>query len=326
MNRRNACVTFATTLLLAMVLPARAQRPALLRVAWVSTDRSAAPSPFLEAFRVGMRELGHVEGRNLRIDAWWGEGSSERLQRMAGEITGTQPDIVLAQGAALGAMLRAGVKRPIVFVISANPVAAKYVESYARPGGNVTGISLFDLEPFAKRMELLREALPSVKRVAAIANPQHPGEQMELRVAQAAASKLGMTLRYFPVRTEPELERALADIAASREEAIVAFADAFIMSYAQRISAFSLKERIPAVSGWAVFAERGNVMTYGPVVADCYRRIASYVDRIQKGARPGDLPIELPTKLELVINLKTARAIGLAIPQALLMRAEQVIE
>lgn len=325
MHRRNVCITLAC-LPLVMALHARAQSAGPLRVAWVSTERSTAPSPFLEALRAGMRELGYAEQRNLRIDAWWGEGSAERLQQMAGQITGTQPDVLVTQGAALGAMLRAGVKKPIVFVMSSNPVAAKFVESYARPGGSVTGISLFDLEPFAKRMELLREALPGVKRVAVVANPQHPGEQMELQVAQAGASRLGMTLRYFPVRAEAELERALADIAATRDEAILAFADAFIMSYAERIAAFSLTQRIPAISGWEVFAKRGNVMTYGPVIADCYRRVASYVDRIHKGAKPGDLPVELPTKLELVINLKTAKAIGIAIPQTLLLRADKVIE
>lgn len=325
MDRRTACVTLAT-LPLSMALCAQARPAGSLRVAWVSTDRSTAVSPFLEAFRTGMHELGYVENKNLKIDTWWGEGSSERLQQIAGEIVGADPDILVTQGAALGAMLRARVTKPMVFVISADPVAAKFVESYARPGGNVTGISLFDLEPFGKRMELLREALPRVKRVAVVANPQHPGEQMELRVAQDAASKLGMTLRYFPVRTEVELERALADIAGSRDEAILAFADAFIMSYAERIFAFSLNQRIPAISGWAVFAQRGNVMTYGPVIIDCYRRVASYVDRIHKGTKPRDLPIELPTKLELVINMKTAKAIGLAIPRSLLLRADSVIE
>ena len=325
MNRRSVCLTLAA-LPLAAALRAHAQTARMLRVAWVSTDRPAPPSPFLAAFRAGMRELGYVEGQNLRIDAWWAEGVTERLPPMAAEIVGAQPDLLLAQGAALGAMLRAGVKKPIVFVISADPVAAKFVESYARPGGNVTGISLFDLEPFGKRMELLREMMPGARRLAVLANPQHPGEQMELQVAQAAAAKLGMTLRYFPVRTGAELERALADIAGARDEAIVAFADAFIMSYAERIAAFCATQRIPAISGWAVFAQRGNVLAYGPEIADCYRRVASYVERIHKGAKPGELPIELPTKLELVLNLKTAKAIGLSIPQSLLVRADRLIE
>jgi putative ABC transport system substrate-binding protein len=324
MDRRKACLALAA-LPFATGVHAQAQPRRMLRMAWVSTDRASPPSPFLHAFRAGMRELGYAEDRNLKIDAWWAEGVTERLQPMAAEILGAQPEILLTQGAALGAMLRAGVKKPIVFVISANPVAAKFVDSYARPGGNVTGISLFDLEPFGKRMELLREMLPGVKRIAAVANPQHPGEQMELQVAQAAASKLGMTLRYFAVRTGAELENALADIVRARDEAIVAFADAFIMSYAERIAAFSLRERIPAISGWAVFAQRGNVLAYGPEIADCYRRVASYVDRIHKGAKPAELPIELPTKLELVLNLRTAKAIGLAVPHSLLLRANQVI-
>lgn len=325
MNRRDACASLAS-LLLGLPLGARAQSDGVLRVAWVSTDRSAATSAFLDAFRRGMRDLGYVEDRNLRIDAWWGDGSTERVQRLAPEIVGARPEILLTQGAALGAMLRAGVKQPIVFVMSADPVAARLVESYARPGGNVTGISLFDLEPFAKRMEFVREILPGLKRVAAVANPQHPGEQRELQVAQAAAASMNMTLRYFPVRSEAALETALADIAAARDEAVLAFADAFIMSYAERIAAFSHKHRVPAVSGWALFAERGNVLSYGPVIADCYRRVATYVDRIHKGAKPGELPVELPTKLELVVNLKTAKAIGLAVPQSVLQRADRVIE
>jgi putative tryptophan/tyrosine transport system substrate-binding protein len=325
MNRRDACVLLAAFPFAASVR-AQAQPQRLLRVAWISTDRSEPPSPFLAAFRGGMRALGYVEGRNLKIDAWWGEGATERLQSVAAEILSAQPDVLLTQGAALGAMLRAGAKKPIVFVISANPVAAKFVDSYARPGGNVTGISLFDLEPFTKRMELLKEMLPGAKRVAAIANPQHPGEQMEFQVATKAAAGLGMTLRYFPVRTSAELESALTLIAAARDDAIVAFADAFIMSHAERIAAFSLKERIPAISGWALFAQRGNVLAYGPEIADCYRRVASYVDRIHKGAKPGELPVELPTKLELVINLKAAKAIGLEIPRTLLLRADNVLQ
>lgn len=325
MNRRNACLLLAA-LPCAGLVRAQTQPRTLLRIAWVSTDRASPPSPFLEAFRGGMRELGYIEGRNLRIDTWWAEGATERLQPMVAEILSAQPDVLLTQGAALGAMLRAEVKKPIVFVISADPVAAKFVQSYARPGGNVTGISLFDLEPFAKRLELLQEMLPGVRRLAVLANPQHPGEQMELQVAQAGAAKLGMTLRYFPVRSEEEFERALADIAAARDEAIVAFADAFIMSHAERIAAFSQQQRIPAISGWAIFAQRGNVLAYGPEISDCYRRVASYVDRIGKGAKPGELPIELPTKLELVLNMKAARTIGLAIPASLQLRADRLLE
>ena len=273
-----------------------------------------------------MRELGYVEGRDLVIDTWWGEGSEERVEQLGGDIVRSQPDVIVTQGIALFPMIRAGVKTPIVLSISADPVEAKVVESFARPGGNVTGISLFTLALVGKRMQLLQEALPGIKRVALIANPQHPGEQKERDAAQTAAAQLGLTVRYFPVRSEAELDAALEDIARARDEAIVAFADGFTMGFAGRIATFSMQSRIPAVDGWAPFARKGNLFIYGPVVEDVYRRLAVYVDKILKGAKPADLPVELPTKVELVINMKTAKALGLTIPQSLLVRADEVIQ
>jgi putative ABC transport system substrate-binding protein len=296
------------------------------RVAWVSMDQPGSNSPLLAAFRAGMTDLGYVEGKNLVIDTWWGAGSSERLENMAGDILRAQPDVIVTQGgSALPPMLRAGVKKPIVFSMSADPVEAKIVDSYAHPGGNVTGITLFATDLAGKRMALLSEVAPGVKRFALVANPQHPGEQEELEVARAAAAKLGFTLRYFPVQTEAELNAALAEIARTHVEAILVLSDGFALGYADRFAAFSVQNRIPVVSGWAQFTERGNLMTYGPAFADVYRRLATYVDRIHKGARPGDLPIEQPTKLELVINLKTAKALGLTIPQSVLQRVDNAI-
>ncbi len=223
-------------------------------------------------------------------------------------------------------MLHAGVKKPIVFSMSADPVEAKIVDSYAHPGGNVTGITLFATDLAGKRMALLMEVMPGVRRFAIVSNPNHPGEQKELQSAQAAAAKLGLTVRYFPVRTAAEVDAALSEIARARIEAILVLSDGFAMDYAECYAAFSVQNRIPVVTDWAQFAQRGNLMTYGPVFADVYRRLASYVDRIRKGARPGDLPVEQPTKLELVINLKTAKALGLTVPQSLLLRADEVIQ
>jgi len=312
---------------LAVAVRALAQPAVPYRVAWVSMDQAGSNSPLLAAFRAGMADLGYVEGKNLVIDTWWGGGSSERVERMAGDILRAQPDVIVTQGgSALNPILHAGVTKPVVFGMSADPVAAKIAASYARPGGNVTGITLFATELVGKRMALLLEVLPRVKRVAIVANPQHPGEQEELRSAQAAASRLGLTLRYFPAQTGAELDAALAEIAKSPIEAVVVFSDGFAMEYAERIAAFSQQTHVPVISGWKEFAERGNLMTYGPVFADVYRRLASYVDRIHKGARPGDLPVEQPTKLELVINLKTAKALGLTVPQSLLLRADEVIQ
>ena len=206
------------------VLKAAAQPVRILRVAWVSTDQRNSPSPNLAAFRQGMRDLGYVEGRNLAIEAWWGEGSGERVAQMTNDIVRSQPDVIVAAGGlAVYALIRAGVKLPIFFSMSAYPVEAKVVQSFARPGGNVTGISLFTLDLVGKRMQVLKEALPGIKRVAVIANPQHPGEAKERDAAQVAALALGLTLRYFPVQSEAELEAALTEVGRGRDEAVVAF-------------------------------------------------------------------------------------------------------
>jgi len=312
---------------LAVVIGAAAQPKRPLRVAWVSTERKDLPSRNFAAFRAGLSELGYVEGRDLVIDAWWGEGSRDQVEKLVPDILRAQPDVVLASGGlTLGALVRAGVKLPIVFSVSADPVEAKFVQSFARPGGQMTGVSLFTLALVGKRLEVLKEILPGARRVALIANPQHPGESQELDAAKDAASKLGLAVRYFPVKSEGELELAFADIAKQRDDAILAFADGFTMGFAARIAAFSLQHKIPAIDGWAQFAQQGNLLIYGPVIQEVHRRLAAYVDKIGKGAKPGELPVELPTKVELVINLKTAKAIGLAIPNALLVRADEVIE
>ena len=325
MKRRAFCRLLVAGTLVGAT-PVAAQSPRALRVAWVSTDRKDAPSPNLEAFRGGLRDLGYVEGRDLSIDVWTGDGSADRVERLAGDVARSRPDLVVAAGGlALFALLRARMALPIVFSISADPVEAKIVESFARPGGNLTGISLFTLAIVGKRLELLKEVIPGAKRIALIANPQHPGERKEFAAAQEAALRLGLTTRYFPVSSEAELEAALADIARERLDAVLAFADGFTLGFAGRIAASSTRERIPAVDGWAPFAAAGNLMIYGPVIDDVYRRLATYVDRIGKGAKPADLPIELPTKIELVVNAKVAQALGIAIPASVLTRADQVI-
>jgi len=312
---------------MAIAMAAAGQSPPVLRVAWVSPERAGSKSPNLAAFRVGMRELGYVEGKNLVIDTWWGEGSSERLEQMAGDIVRARPDVIVTgSGLAVSPMMRAGIKLPIVFVFSADPVEAKVVASFARPGGNMTGMSLFSLDLMGKRLEFLKEAMPGLKRIAIIANPEHSGEPLELKAAQEAATRLGLSYRYFPVRGESEVEQALAAIADGRDQAILAFADGFIMSFAERIAAFSITHKVAAVSGWALFVQRGNLMSYGPVIEETYRHLAVYVDKIFKGAKPADLPVELPTKVELVINVKTAKALGLTLPQSLLLRADEVIQ
>ena len=312
---------------IASAVRAAGQSPPVLRVAWVSPERAGSTSPNLTAFRVGMRELGYVDGKNLAIQTWWGEGSSERIEQMAGDIVRSGPDVIVTgSGLAVLPMMRADVKLPIVFVLSADPVEARVVTSLSHPGGNLTGMTLFSIDLMGKRLQLLKEAMPGLKRIAIIANPEHGGEPLELKAAQEAATRLGISYRYFPVWSESTFEQALAGIARERDEAILAFADGFTMSFAERIAAFSVTHKVPTVSGWALFAQRGNLMSYGPVTAECYRRLAEYVDKIFRGAKPADLAIEQPTKIELVINLKTAKALSLQIPRSLLLRADEVIQ
>jgi putative ABC transport system substrate-binding protein len=325
-KRRTVCAALAA-LPLSVALPARGQSGAQFRIAWVTTDRKDAPNANLEAFREGLRDLGYVEGRSHAIEVWSGDGSGERVSQMAGEIVASRPDVVVAAGGlALFPLVRAGVKLPIVYSVSADPVEARIAESFARPGGHMSGISLFALSLVGKRLELVKEIRPGAKRVAVVCNPQHPGEHKELAAARDAARQLGLEVRYFPASTAAALDAALADIARGRDDAVLAFADGFTLGFAGRFAAFSLEQRIPVVGGWAQFARAGNLMIYGPVFADVYRRLASYVDKVRKGATPGDLPIELPTKVELIVNTRTAKALGIAIPASVLARADEVIQ
>ena len=325
-NRRDALIT-ATGACLAVSWRGtfgQASRPH--RLAYLSPESDSTGKATFDAFREGLRALGYVEGRSLVLDARFGDGSDEKLDRYAADLLKSGPDLLVAQTRAVFAVKRAGATLPVVFGFSGDPVLAKLAESLSRPGGNYTGLSMMSLELTAKRMELLKEILPALKRVAVIANPGHAGEQAELRVSQQSAKALGIALEYFPVRGFADLDAALAGIRQAHCEGIVVFPDAGTMSYSERIAQFTLETRIPAMSGWAMFAERGNLVTYGPELRDAFRRLANYVDRILKGARPADLPIELPTKFELAINLKTAKALGLTVPPSVRLRADRFIE
>ena len=310
-------------LVLAFVGVVEAQQSPPFRIGWISAGGS---SEGINAFREGMRDLGYVEGRNLIIDARWGEDSNERTEQLAAELVRSNPRVIVTQaGTAVFAVRRTGATIPIVFGFSGDPVEAGLVDSLARPGRNLTGMSFLSLELVGKRVELLKETIPSLKRIAILANPQHPGEKGERQASQAAVKALGLAFEYFEVRPGSDFDDVLAPIAKSRSEAIIVFPDAGMLRRSERIAAFAVKNRIPAMSGWAEFAERGNLMTYGPNLREGYRRLASYVDKILKGTKPSDLPVELPMKLELVINLKTAKQIGLTIPPNVLARADKVI-
>jgi putative ABC transport system substrate-binding protein len=215
---------------------------------------------------------------------------------------------------------------PVVYVFSGDPVSAGLADSLARPRGNMTGLTFMAADLNGKRLELLREISPELRRVAIIANPEHPGEHIERSYSEEAAQRLGLSIDYFPTSTHDELARAFAKMGNDPPQAISLFADGFAIENRQSIIDFAMAHHIPVVSGWPVFAKSGALCTYGPRLAESYRRLAYYVDRILKGAKPADLPIEQPTKFELVINQRTAKALDLTVPPSVLARADEVIE
>lgn len=326
MNRRDTFV-IAIALAAGAAPPIFAQPARTARVAWLTMERANPDAPFWVSFRSGMRALGWVEGQNVVIDPWWADGSAERLKQLIPQIIGSRPDvIVVATGTAVQPLIDANVQQPLVFGYSADPVVGKIVESWTRPGVNRTGISYFSLELVPKRLELMKQLLPQMKRVAIVGWPAHAGELLELDAARSAAERLGLAQQYYGVATGAEVDAALTAIEQWRADAVLVFAGAVASVHANRFAAFAVRSRIPTVSAWPTFAEAGNLMTYGPVIQEAQARLASFVDRILKGAKAAETPVELPTKIELVVNLQTAKAIGLEIPNSLRLRADRLIE
>jgi len=315
---------FATAAVL--IAPSARAQASVHRIVWLSAVSEPGSAPFLKTFLQGMEALGYVKGRNLVLDARYGNDSREALDRLAVEAAALNPAVVVTQGTALHAARQVVGNIPVVFGFSGDPVELGVVQSLARPGGRFTGVTFLAYELSAKRVELIREVLPGAKRIAVLSNPRHVGDRKEFEATHAAAAKLGFEVTHHPAGDPAELERALSGAAAARAEAIVIHPDGLMVQQRDAIARFSLRNRIPAVSGWASIAEGGALMTYGPVQQEAYRRLAYYVDRILRGANPGDLPVELPAKLEMVVNLKSAKALGLAIPQSILVRADRVIQ
>jgi putative tryptophan/tyrosine transport system substrate-binding protein len=252
------------------------------------------------------------------------------LQAGAADLARLKVSLIVASLTAIRAA-RAIKNVPIVFTVSGDPVEAGFVQSLSRPGGNLTGITFLSLEIAGKRVELLKEALPRLRSLAALSNTDHPGEQAELRATDAAARKLGINLIYVPFSQSPfgsgpELDGALDTVRRARPDAMVVFPEGATMANRTGLADFALAQRLPSMFGWSEYAAAGGLMSYGASQRDAHARLAGYVDKILKGAVPGDLPVEQPTRFELFVNLKTAKAIGLTIPQLLLLRADQVVE
>ncbi|MFI5375047.1 MAG: ABC transporter substrate-binding protein [Candidatus Rokuibacteriota bacterium] len=285
------------------------------------------PNPLVDAFRGGLRDLGYVEGQSVLIDYRWAEGQEQRLPDAAADLVRLKVAVMVTPGTPATLAARTATRAiPIVMTNVGDPVGSGIVASLARPGGNVTGLSLLDAELDGKRIELLKEAVPHLSRLAILWSANDPGMTLAFGRVETAAKALGFALQNLAVREPAEFPRAFEAAGAGRAEALFVTAQPFTNQHRAQILDLVAKHRLPAIYTLRGFVDAGGLMSYGPSQADQYRRAATYVDRILKGARPADLPVEQPTKFELVINLKTARALGLTIPAGLLQRADQVIE
>jgi len=298
-------------------------RPA--RIGWLTAQRAESLAFYLEALRGGLADRGYELGRNLVIEYRYGNDSIERVPELAAELVRLPVDLIVVQGAAV-VVSKLGLPVPIVYTLSGDPVSAGLADSLARPRGNMTGMSFMAVELNAKRLELLRDINPDLRRVALVANPQHPGEHLERANAQEAAQHLGLELDYFPTRSKDELASAMRTMIARPPQAVSLFADGFAIQHRQTIIDAAMSCHAPVISGWSVFARSGAICSYGPRLEASYRRLAYFVDRVLKGTKPADLPIEQPTEFEFVVNLRTAKALSLTIPPRLLASADEVIE
>jgi putative tryptophan/tyrosine transport system substrate-binding protein len=287
-----------------------------------NSPHTAAKS--VNSAQIGQRPSGYAtQGPAV---AGYGDDNLERVPELAAELVRVPVDLIVSQGAADVLINKLDLPVPVVYAFSGDPVAAGFAESLARPHANMTGLTLMAPELTAKRLELLREMIPDLRRVAILFYPEHPGQDIERAYSEGTAQRLGIALTYFATSTSDDLHRALAAMAVEPPQAISLFADGFAVQNRERIFDFTTNRRIPVISGWPIFAESGALCTYGPDLAVSYRRLAYYVDRVLKGAKPAELPIEQPTKFELVLNLRSARKLGLTIPETILVRADRVIE
>ena len=302
------------------------QPSAMHRVAWLSLPSKVGAEVNFGSFVAGMAALGYQDGKNLILDARYGDDSREMLERRALEAASLKPAVFVTHGPGLAIVRKFAEETPVVFLYSGNPVMLGVAKSFGRPGGHYTGVTLMSHELAGKRIELLVEMFPKVRRLAVLTNPEHAGDAEEFEATRAAAARFHLEVSHYRVTNAVEVERALAAVAAAGAEAMLMNPDSLFTRQGGAIARFSIGHRIPAVSGWASFADVGNLISYGPNQRESYGRLAYYTDRVLRGTKPADLPIEFPSKLELVVNLKAARLLGVTVPQAVLLRADRLIE
>jgi putative ABC transport system substrate-binding protein len=329
--RRREFITAIGGVATAWPLGVRAQQAGKIpRIGWIILGAPAGGFAdifsYYDSFRAGLGDLGYVEGTNIILLARSALGVPEALSGLIDELLHENVSAIVSPGPAIRVVREKVKSTPVVFAFSGDPVAAGFVDTLSHGKENLTGLSYMAVELNGKRLDLMKEILPTVSHVTLLTNPIHPGEHLEVAESQRVAAALGISLQYLQVRTPAEFDSAFRIMSDSKTQGIVAVPDNLIMLERTRLAEFAKDRRIPVISGWSEFAESGGLLTYGPNSRNFFRRLAVYVNKIVAGAKPSEIPIEQPTTFELVINLKTAKSIGLTIPPTLLGRADAVIE
>jgi putative ABC transport system substrate-binding protein len=322
--KRREFITLLGGAAAAWPLAARAQQ-AMPRIGFLGPGTPSSDSQWVAAFAQRMRELGWLDGRTVAIEYRWAEGRSERFAEIVAEFVRLKVDVIVAIGAAAATAREATSVIPIVFPIAADPVGSGFVGSLARPGGNITGLSLQQTDVVGKRLELLREVIPDLRRLAIMGNIGGSGAVLEMREAQVAARTLNLGTVALEIQRSEDIAPAF-DSLNGRADALYIVGDPLTTTNRMRISTMALGLRLPTMSINREFVEAGGLLSYGPNFPDLWRRAAEYVNKILRGARPADLPVEQPTKFDLVVNLISAKALGITVPPSLLARADEVIE
>ena len=329
--KRRRFIALLTGAAASLPFVARGQRiEKVPRIGWIILGSPAGAVAdifsYYDSFRAGLRELGYIEGKTMVLVARSADGVPERLPGLIDEVLREDVAMIVSPGPAIRVVREKVKSIPVIFAFSGDPVAAGFVDTLAHGKENLTGVSYMAVELNGKRLDLMKEILPTVSRVTLLTNPIHPGEHLEVAESQRVAASLGISLQYLQVRTPSEFDAAFRTMSENGTEGIVAVPDNLIMLERARLAEFAKSKRIPVISGWSEFAQSGGLMTYGPNSIKFFRHLAVYVNKIIAGAKPVDIPIEQPTTFELVVNLRTARSIGLTIPPTLLARADEVID
>lgn len=294
------------------------------RIYWLSTQ--SQPDPFLDGFREGLRARGYVEGKNLVLELHYAIGNPQALREVAAELRRGKVDLAVSSGPATRAMTEVA-EVPVLFALSGDPVALGLVRSLGQPGGNFTGSTFLSLELAGKRVELLKEVLPNLRKLAVLSNANHPGEQSEWRATREAAQKLDIVPHYVPFSGANELDSALGLVGEAHADALLVFPDVLTMVHRTRITEFAVAQRLPSMFGWSEYCDAGGLLSYGANQRATYFWLATYADRILRGEKPANLPVHQPTKFELVVNLRTAELLGIDLDKSsVLFRANRVIE